>query len=85
MQLKPIFTRTLRKNLCLAQEPLSTSNTPTKHVVKKLGTRNDKADLLQDINSNSPHLSHQQQQEKLLSMAALKVHAWWREPTAHLP
>jgi hypothetical protein len=37
-------------------------------VVKKMGTRYDKADL-PDINSNSPHLSHQK--EKLLSLLLL--------------
>jgi hypothetical protein len=66
LQLKPRITRALRENTWFAQEPISTCSA-TKHVVKILDARYEKADLLAIIRENCSHLTASDR-EKLLSM-----------------
>jgi hypothetical protein len=66
LQLKPRITRVLRENSCFAQEPISTHSV-TKHVVKILDTKYEKADLSAIIRENFSHLTASDR-EKLLSV-----------------
>jgi hypothetical protein len=66
LQLKPRITRALRENTCLAQEPISTRSA-TKHMVKILDAKYEKADLPAIIRENCFHLIACDR-EKLLSV-----------------
>jgi hypothetical protein len=66
LQLKPRITRALRENTCFAQEPISTRSA-TKHVVKVLDAKYEKADLPAIIRDNFSHLTASDR-EKLLSV-----------------
>jgi hypothetical protein len=66
LQLKPRIIRALRENTCFAQEPISTRST-TKHVVKILDAKYEKADLPVIIRENCSHLTASNR-EKLLSV-----------------
>jgi hypothetical protein len=56
MQLKPSFSWVLKQITCLAQEPVSTCNASTKHVVEILDTKYDKAVLPGIVRDNCAHL-----------------------------
>jgi hypothetical protein len=56
LQLKPRITRALRENICFAQEPISTRSA-TKHVVKVLDAKYEKAHLPAIIRDNCSHLT----------------------------
>ncbi len=60
------ITRALRENTCFAQEPISTCST-TKHIVKILDAKYEKADLPAIIKENCSHLTASNR-EKLLSV-----------------
>ncbi len=64
--LKPRITRALRENTCFAQEPISTSSA-TKHMVKILDAKYEKADLPAIVRENGSHLTASDR-EKLLSV-----------------
>ncbi len=66
LQLKPRTTRTLRKNTCFAQDPISTRS-KTKHVVEILDANFEKADIPAIIGENCSHLKASDK-EKLLSV-----------------
>jgi hypothetical protein len=66
LQLKPRITRALRENTCFAQELISTCSA-TKHMVKILDAKYEKADLLAIIRENCSHLTASDR-EKLLSV-----------------
>ncbi len=66
LQLKPRITRALIENTCYAQEPISTCSA-TKHVVKILDTKYEKADLSAIIRDNCSHPTASDR-EKLLSV-----------------
>jgi hypothetical protein len=66
LQLKSRITKTLRENTCFAQEPISTCST-TKHVVKILDAKYEKADLPAIIRENRSHIKASDR-EKLLSV-----------------
>jgi hypothetical protein len=66
LQLKPRITRALRENTCFAQEPISTCSA-TKHMVKILEAKYEKADLPAIIRENCSHLTAAMR-EKLLSV-----------------
>jgi hypothetical protein len=66
LQLKPRITRALRENNCFAQEPISTRSA-TKHVVKILDAKYEKADLPAILRDNCSHLTTSNR-EKLLSV-----------------
>jgi hypothetical protein len=59
-------TRALRENTCFAQEPISTCSA-TKHVVKILDAKYEKADLPAIIRENCSHLTASNR-ETLLSV-----------------
>jgi hypothetical protein len=66
LQLKPRITRALRENTCFAQEPISTGSA-TKHMVRILDAKYEKADLPAIIRENYSHLTASNK-EKLLSV-----------------
>ncbi len=66
LQFKPSITRALRHHTCLAQEPISTRSN-TKHVVKILDAKYEKADLLAIVRENCSHLQASDR-KKLLSV-----------------
>jgi hypothetical protein len=66
LQLKPRITRALRENSCFAQEPIST-HSATKHVVKILDAKYEKADLPAIIRENWSKLTASDR-ENLLSV-----------------
>jgi hypothetical protein len=66
LQLRPRITRALRENTCFAQEPISTRSA-TKHMVKILDAKYEKADLPAIIRENCSHLTAAER-EKLLSV-----------------
>ncbi len=66
LQLKPRITRALRENTCFAQEPISTRSA-TKHMMKILDTKYEKADLPAITRENCYHLTVSDR-EKLLSV-----------------
>ncbi len=66
LQLKPKITRALRENTCFAQEPISTCST-TKHLVKILDAKYEKAVPPAIIRENCSHLTASNR-EKLLSV-----------------
>jgi hypothetical protein len=66
LQLKPRIARALRENTCFAQEPIGTRST-TKHMVKILDAKYEKADLPAIIRENCSHLTASDR-EKLLSV-----------------
>ncbi len=66
LQLKPTITRALRENTCFAQEPIST-HSATKHMVKNLDAKYEKADLPAINRENCSHLTASDR-EKLLSV-----------------
>ncbi len=66
LQLRPRITRALRENTCFAQEPIST-HSATKHIVKILDAKYEKADLPVIIRENCSHLTADER-EKLLSV-----------------
>ncbi len=67
--LKSSITRALRHNTCLAQEPISTRSA-TKHVVKFLDAKYEKADLPAIVRENCSHLQASDR-EKLISVLLL--------------
>jgi hypothetical protein len=66
LQLKPRITRALRENTCFAQESISTRSA-TKHMVKILDAKYEKANLTAIIRENCSHLTASDR-EKLLSV-----------------
>ncbi len=66
LQLKPRFIRALRENTCFAQEPSGTCSA-TRHMMKILDAKYDKADLPAIIRENCSHLTASNR-EKLLSV-----------------
>ncbi len=66
LQLKPRITRALRENICFTQEPIITRSA-TRHMVKILDAKYEKADLLAIIRENCSHLTASDR-EKLLSV-----------------
>jgi hypothetical protein len=66
LQLKPKITRALRENTCFAQESIRTCSA-TKHMVKILDAKYEKADLPAIIRENCSHLTASNR-EKLLSV-----------------
>ncbi len=56
LQLKPITSRALKQNTCLAQEPVSTRNA-TKYNMEILDAKYDKADLPSIVKNYYAHLS----------------------------
>jgi hypothetical protein len=66
LQLKPRITMALRENTCFPQEPISTRSA-TKHMVKILDAKYEKADLPAIIRDNCSHLKASNR-EKLLSV-----------------
>ncbi len=66
LQFKPRITRALRENNFFAQEPIST-HSATKHVVKILDAKYEKADLSAIIREDCSHLTASNR-EKLLSV-----------------
>jgi hypothetical protein len=66
LQLKPRITMALRENTCFAQEPISTCSA-TKHIVKILDAKYEKADLPAIVRENCSHPTASDR-EKLLSV-----------------
>jgi hypothetical protein len=75
LQLKPRITRALRENTCFAQEPISTCSA-TKHMVKILDAKYEKADLPAIIRENCSHLTASNR-EATLSAAQIQVAFRW--------
>ncbi len=56
LQPKPSISRVLKKNTCLAKEPVS-AHSATMCVIEILDAKNDKADLPSIVRNNYAHLS----------------------------
>jgi hypothetical protein len=72
LQLKPRITRALRENTCFAQEPISTRST-TKHLVKILNAKYEKANLPAIIRENFSHLTAFDREQLLSVLLKFKL------------
>ena len=73
LQLKPRITRALRENTCFAQEPFSTRSA-TKHMVKILDAKYEKADLPAIIRENCSDLTASGREKLLSVLLKIKLH-----------